>query len=442
MGKTSLGKSIARATNRKYVRLALGGVRDESEIRGHRRTYIGSLPGKPIQRMAKAGVKNPLFLLDEVDKVGMDHRGDPASALLEVLDPEQNNAFSDHYLELDYDLSETLFICTANSMNIPGPLLDRMEVIRLPGYTEDEKLAIATRYLVPKQLAANGFKEDELVYSEASLLELIRYYTREAGVRELERQIAKVSRKVLRERLEKEGKEGALGSQTLAAEDIETYAGVRRYSYGLADKQDQVGRVTGLAWTSVGGELLNIESVVTPGKGRINKTGSLGDVMKESVSAAQTVVRARAEALGIDPERFEKEDLHIHVPEGATPKDGPSAGIAMVTAMVSAFCNRPVRCDVAMTGEVNLRGEVMPIGGLKEKLLAARRGGIKTVLIPEENRRDLKEVPDNIKDALTIHPVRWIDEVLEVALSKNTDHNSDDSVSTDSTATHSMVSTH
>ncbi|MBY5925974.1 endopeptidase La [Halomonas denitrificans] len=442
VGKTSLGKSIARATNRKYVRLALGGVRDESEIRGHRRTYIGSLPGKPIQRMAKAGVKNPLFLLDEVDKVGMDHRGDPASALLEVLDPEQNNAFSDHYLELDYDLSETLFICTANSMNIPGPLLDRMEVIRLPGYTEDEKLAIATRYLVPKQLAANGFKEDELVYSEASLLELIRYYTREAGVRELERQIAKVSRKVLRERLEKEGKEGALGSQTLAAEDIETYAGVRRYSYGLADKQDQVGRVTGLAWTSVGGELLNIESVVTPGKGRINKTGSLGDVMKESVSAAQTVVRARAEALGIDPERFEKEDLHIHVPEGATPKDGPSAGIAMVTAMVSAFCNRPVRCDVAMTGEVNLRGEVMPIGGLKEKLLAARRGGIKTVLIPEENRRDLKEVPDNIKDALTIHPVRWIDEVLEVALSKNTDHNSDDSVSTDSTATHSMVSTH
>ncbi|MBY5927706.1 endopeptidase La [Halomonas sp. DP8Y7-3] len=442
VGKTSLGKSIARATNRKYVRLALGGVRDESEIRGHRRTYIGSLPGKPIQRMAKAGVKNPLFLLDEVDKVGMDHRGDPASALLEVLDPEQNNAFSDHYLELDYDLSETLFICTANSMNIPGPLLDRMEVIRLPGYTEDEKLAIATRYLVPKQLAANGFKEDELVYSEASLLELIRYYTREAGVRELERQIAKVSRKVLRERLEKEGKEGALGSQTLAAEDIETYAGVRRYSYGLADKQDQVGRVTGLAWTSVGGELLNIESVVMPGKGRINKTGSLGDVMKESVSAAQTVVRARAEALGIDPERFEKEDLHIHVPEGATPKDGPSAGIAMVTAMVSAFCNRPVRCDVAMTGEVNLRGEVMPIGGLKEKLLAARRGGIKTVLIPEENRRDLKEVPDNIKDALTIHPVRWIDEVLEVALSKNTDHNSDDSVSTDSTATHSMVSTH
>ncbi|ALM52482.1 endopeptidase La [Halomonas huangheensis] len=442
VGKTSLGKSIARATNRKYVRLALGGVRDESEIRGHRRTYIGSLPGKPVQRMAKAGVKNPLFLLDEVDKVGMDHRGDPASALLEVLDPEQNNAFSDHYLELDYDLSETLFICTANSMNIPGPLLDRMEVIRLPGYTEDEKLAIATRYLVPKQLKANGFKDDELHFGEDALLELIRYYSREAGVRELERQIAKVCRKVLRERLEKEGKEGALAPQSLAAEDIESYAGVRRYSYGLADQQDQVGRVTGLAWTSVGGELLNIESVVTPGKGRINKTGSLGDVMKESVSAAQTVVRARAEAFGVDPERFEKEDLHIHVPEGATPKDGPSAGVAMVTAMVSAYTGRAVRCDVAMTGEVNLRGEVMPIGGLKEKLLAARRGGIKTVLIPEENRRDLKEVPENIKDALNICPVRWIDEVLEVALSERADAKSDDSLASDSTSSHSMVSTH
>ncbi|MGQ7249618.1 endopeptidase La [Halomonas sp. V046] len=442
VGKTSLGKSIARATNRKYVRLALGGVRDESEIRGHRRTYIGSLPGKPIQRMAKAGVKNPLFLLDEVDKVGMDHRGDPASALLEVLDPEQNNAFSDHYLELDYDLSETLFICTANSMNIPGPLLDRMEVIRLPGYTEDEKLAIAMRYLVPKQLSANGFKADELEFGDDAVLELIRYYSREAGVRELERQIAKVCRKVLRERLEKEGKAGALGSQALTAADIEAYAGVRRYSYGLADQQDQVGRVTGLAWTSVGGELLNIESVVTPGKGRINKTGSLGDVMKESVSAAQTVVRARAEALGIDPERFEKEDLHIHVPEGATPKDGPSAGVAMVTAMVSAFTGRAVRCDVAMTGEVNLRGEVMPIGGLKEKLLAARRGGIKTVLIPEENRRDLKEVPSNIKDALDIRPVRWIDEVLQVALAERADPKSEDSLPSESASTHSMVSTH
>ncbi|MEA2117611.1 endopeptidase La [Halovibrio sp. HP20-50] len=420
VGKTSLGQSIARATNRKYVRLALGGVRDESEIRGHRRTYIGSLPGKLMQRMSRAGVKNPLFLLDEVDKLGMDHRGDPASALLEVLDPEQNNSFSDHYLELDYDLSETLFICTANSMNIPSALLDRMEIIRLPGYTEDEKLAIAKRYLLPKQLAANGLKGDELTLEDSALLELIRYYTREAGVRELERQIAKVSRKVLREQVEKERDSNASqDGQSLTAEQIEHYAGVRRYSYGLAEQDDQIGRVTGLAWTSVGGELLNIESVVTPGKGRINKTGSLGDVMKESVSAAQTVVRARAESYGIDPERFEKEDLHIHVPEGATPKDGPSAGIAMVTAIVSAYTQRAVRCDVAMTGEVNLRGEVLPIGGLKEKLLAARRGGIKIVLIPEENRRDLKEVPDNIKDALDIRPVRWIDDVLAVALADN-----------------------
>ncbi|MDX5377249.1 MAG: endopeptidase La [Halomonas sp.] len=441
VGKTSLGQSIARATNRKYVRLALGGVRDESEIRGHRRTYIGSLPGKLIQRMSKAEVKNPLFLLDEVDKIGMDHRGDPASALLEVLDPEQNDKFNDHYLELDYDLSEVMFICTANSMNIPGPLLDRMEVIRLPGYTEDEKLAIARRYLVPKQLNANGFKEEELAFSDESLLELIRYYTREAGVRELERQIAKVCRKVLRERLEYAGK-GAQAPALLSAADVEAYAGVRRYSYGLADKEDQVGRVTGLAWTSVGGELLNIESVVTPGKGRINKTGSLGDVMKESVSAAHTVVRARAEALGIDPERFEKEDLHIHVPEGATPKDGPSAGIAMVTAMVSAYTGRPIRCDLAMTGEVNLRGEVMPIGGLKEKLLAARRGGIKIVLIPEENRRDLKEVPDNIKDALDVRPVRWIDEVLESALAERTVNGGEESRTEDSASSSSMISTH
>ncbi|MFC7368004.1 MULTISPECIES: endopeptidase La [Vreelandella] len=422
VGKTSLGQSIARATNRKYVRLALGGVRDESEIRGHRRTYIGSLPGKLMQRMSRAGVKNPLFLLDEVDKLGMDHRGDPASALLEVLDPEQNNSFSDHYLELDYDLSETLFICTANSMNIPGPLLDRMEIIRLPGYTEDEKLAIAKRYLLPKQQEANGLKTEELALSDDALLELVRYYTREAGVRELERQIAKVCRKVLRERLEAErvsnDQQGSQlqAQQLITSEEIEAYSGVRRYSYGLAEQEDQVGRVTGLAWTSVGGELLNIESVVTPGKGRINKTGSLGDVMKESVSAAQTVVKARASEYGIDPQRFENEDLHIHVPEGATPKDGPSAGIAMVTAIVSAYTQRPVRCDVAMTGEVNLRGEVMPIGGLKEKLLAARRGGIKTVLIPEENRRDLKEVPENIKGALDIRPVRWIDDVLAVAL--------------------------
>ncbi|MDT8893979.1 endopeptidase La [Halomonas sp. I1] len=442
VGKTSLGQSIARATNRKYVRLALGGVRDESEIRGHRRTYIGSLPGKMVQRMSKAGVKNPLFLLDEVDKIGMDHRGDPASALLEVLDPEQNDKFSDHYLELDYDLSETLFICTANSMNIPGPLLDRMEVIRLPGYTEDEKQAIARRYLVPKQLKANGFKADELAFSDEALLELIRYYSREAGVRELERQIAKVCRKVLRQRLEQESKEGAQAPDHLSAADIEAYAGVRRYSYGLADQEDQVGRVTGLAWTSVGGELLNIESVVTPGKGRLDKTGSLGDVMKESVSAAQTVVRARAISLGVDPERFEKEDLHIHVPEGATPKDGPSAGIAMVTAMISAYTGRPVRCDVAMTGEVNLRGEVLPIGGLKEKLLAARRGGIKTVLIPEENRRDLKEVPDNIKDALEIRPVRWIDEVLEVALTEKVGSDNEETRAEEPASSHSMISTH
>ncbi|GGX78220.1 Lon protease [Litchfieldella qijiaojingensis] len=442
VGKTSLGQSIARATNRKYVRLALGGVRDESEIRGHRRTYIGSLPGKLIQRMSKAGVKNPLFLLDEVDKIGMDHRGDPASALLEVLDPEQNDKFSDHYLELDYDLSETMFICTANSMNIPGPLLDRMEIIRLPGYTEDEKLAIAKRYLVPKQLKANGFKADELAFSDEALLELIRYYSREAGVRELERQIAKVCRKVLRECLEAENKEGAQAPRTVTADEVETYAGVRRYSYGLADQDDQVGRVTGLAWTSVGGELLNIESVVTPGKGRINKTGSLGDVMKESVSAAHTVVRARAMMFGIDPERFEKEDLHIHVPEGATPKDGPSAGIAMVTAMVSAYTGRKVRCDIAMTGEVNLRGEVMPIGGLKEKLLAARRGGIKTVLIPEENRRDLKEVPDNIKDALDIRPVRWIDEVLEAALAGKPEIEGDEKRPDTPASSRSIISTH
>jgi ATP-dependent Lon protease len=440
VGKTSLGQSIARATNRRYVRLALGGVRDESEIRGHRRTYIGSLPGKLIQRMSKAGVRNPLFLLDEVDKIGMDHRGDPSSALLEVLDPEQNDKFNDHYLELDYDLSDVMFICTANSMNIPGPLLDRMEVIRLPGYTEDEKLAIAKRYLIPKQLKANGLKDGELSFGDESVLELIRYYSREAGVRELERQIAKVSRKVLRERLETEKGQGALAGVTLSADDIERYAGVRRYSYGLADQEHQVGRVTGLAWTSVGGELLYIESVVTPGKGRVNKTGSLGDVMKESVSAAHTVVRARALQFGIDPERFEKEDLHIHVPEGATPKDGPSAGVGMVTAMVSAYTGRAVRCDVAMTGEVNLRGEVMPIGGLKEKLLAARRGGIKTVLIPEENRRDLKEVPDNIKNALDIRSVKWIDDVLSVALTNPVDD--DDKVVEDVATSQANVSTH
>ena len=357
-----------------------------------------------------------------------------------MLDPEQNDKFNDHYLELDYDLSDVMFICTANSMNIPGPLLDRMEVIRLPGYTEDEKLAIAKRYLIPKQLKANGLKEGELTFSDESVLELIRYYSREAGVRELERQIAKVSRKVLRERLEAVKGQGAQAGLTLAADDIERYAGVRRYSYGLADQEHQVGRVTGLAWTSVGGELLYIESVVTPGKGRVNKTGSLGDVMKESVSAAHTVVRARARQFGIDPERFEKEDLHIHVPEGATPKDGPSAGIGMVTAMVSAYTGRPVRCDVAMTGEVNLRGEVMPIGGLKEKLLAARRGGIKIVLIPEENRRDLKEVPENIKNALDIRSVKWIDDVLSTALTNHVDD--DDKLAEDVASSQTNVSTH
>ncbi|REC96138.1 endopeptidase La [Kushneria indalinina] len=443
VGKTSLGQSIARATNRKYTRLALGGVRDESEIRGHRRTYIGSMPGKLLQRMSKTGVRNPLFLLDEIDKVGMDHRGDPSSALLEVLDPEQNDKFSDHYLELDYDLSDVMFICTANSMNIPGPLLDRMEVIRIPGYTEDEKLGIARRYLAPKQLKANGLKKDELVLTDDALLELIRYYTREAGVRELERQIAKVARKVLRERIGNEASQGkGAATQHLEATDVERYAGVRRFSYGLADQAHQVGRVTGLAWTSVGGEILNIESVVTPGKGRINKTGSLGDVMKESVSAAHTVVRSRAALLGIDPERFEKEDLHIHVPEGATPKDGPSAGVAMVTAMVSAYTNQAVRADVAMTGEVNLRGEVMPIGGLKEKLLAARRGGIKIALIPEENRRDLKEVPDTIKDALDIRPVRWIDEVLDIALVQKGDDDFEDTRIEEKNTSQASVNTH
>lgn len=443
VGKTSLGQSIARATNRNYTRLALGGVRDESEIRGHRRTYIGSMPGKLVQRMAKTGVKNPLFLLDEIDKLGQDHRGDPSSALLEVLDPEQNSTFNDHYLELDYDLSDVMFICTANSMNIPEPLLDRMEIIRLPGYTEDEKLGIAKRYLLPKQLEANGLKKDELTLDEPALLELIRYYSREAGVRELERQIAKVARKVVRERVEQERSKSTAAPLALGAADIERYAGVRRYSFGLADTEDQVGRVTGLAWTSVGGELLYIESVTSPGKGRIEKTGSLGDVMKESVSAAYTVVRSRAEALAIDPECFEKQDLHIHVPEGATPKDGPSAGIGMVTAMVSAYTGRGVRADVAMTGEVNLRGEVMPIGGLKEKLLAARRGGIKIVLIPEENQRDLKEVPDAIKDALDIRPVKWIDQVLEVALGERQHDAKAESAPSESVAAQpSSASTH
>jgi len=412
VGKTSLGQSIARAVNRKYVRMALGGVRDEAEIRGHRRTYIGSMPGKLIQKISKVGVKNPLFLLDEIDKMGMDHRGDPSSALLEVLDPEQNSKFNDHYLEVDYDLSEVLFICTANSMNIPTPLLDRMEVVRLPGYTEDEKSNIAERYLAPKQMGNAGLKAKEAEFTPEAILEIIRYYSREAGVRELERQITRVCRKVVREL--SEGK--AEVPVKIDAAAVENYLGVRKYNYGLADADNQVGRVTGLAWTSVGGELLNIEAAIMPGKAKLVKTGSLGDVMQESIQAALTVVRSRCQSLGIDPELFEKRDIHIHVPEGATPKDGPSAGISMCTALVSAFTEIPIRADVAMTGEINLRGEVMQIGGLKEKLLAARRGGIKTVLIPQDNERDLKEIPDSIKGPLEIIPVQWIDQVLDIAL--------------------------
>ncbi|WP_299727232.1 endopeptidase La [uncultured Endozoicomonas sp.] len=412
VGKTSLGESLARATNRKFVRMALGGVRDEAEIRGHRRTYIGSMPGKLIQKMAKVEVKNPLILLDEIDKMGSDMRGDPASALLEVLDPEQNNSFNDHYLEVDYDLSDVMFVCTSNSMDIPGPLLDRMEVIRIPGYTEDEKLNIAMRYLVPKQIKRSGLRKGELSFDDAAILDMIRYYTREAGVRGLEREIAKACRRAV--------KQDALSEKdsvsTVSTETLETFLGVRKFNYGRAEDQDQIGQVTGLAWTSVGGELLTIESVAVPGKGQIIKTGSLGDVMQESIQAALTVVRSRAAALGIDPEFHQKNDLHIHVPEGATPKDGPSAGVGMCTALVSILTGIPVRADVAMTGEITLRGQVLAIGGLKEKLLAAHRGGIRKVLIPEENRRDLKEIPDNIKADLEIIPVEWIDEVLEVAL--------------------------
>lgn len=412
VGKTSLGQSIAKATNRKFVRMAVGGVRDEAEIRGHRRTYIGSLPGKVVQKLAKVGVRNPLFLLDEIDKMGMDQRGDPASALLEVLDPEQNNTFNDHYLEVDYDLSEVLFICTSNSMNIPGPLLDRMEVIRIPGYTEDEKVSIARQYLVPKQIEANGLKADEVQFDEASLRHIIRHYTREAGVRGLEREVAKVCRKVVKAHLL------ASSSEPVKVEGagIEQYLGVRKYSFGRAEEADQVGQVTGLAWTSVGGELLTIEGVSVPGKGRVTSTGSLGDVMQESIQAAWTVVKSRARTLGIRRRQLERNDFHIHVPEGATPKDGPSAGIAMCTTLVSVLTGIPVRANVAMTGEITLRGQVLPIGGLKEKLLAAHRGGIDTVLIPQENERDLKEIPDNIKSSLKIIPVKWVDQVLEVAL--------------------------
>lgn len=412
VGKTSLGESLARATNRKFVRMALGGVRDEAEIRGHRRTYIGSMPGKLLQKMSKAGVRNPLFLLDEIDKLGMDHRGDPASAMLEVLDPEQNHAFNDHYLEVDYDLSDVMFVCTSNTMNIPGPLLDRMEVIRIPGYTEDEKFNIAERYLVPKQIKVNGLKKDEISIAPDAIVDIIRYYTREAGVRSLEREIAKVCRKMV--------KAFALGEHTgqndVTAEMLPDLLGVRKYNYGIAEEENKIGQVTGLAWTSVGGELLTIEAVSVAGKGRHIKTGSLGDVMQESIQAANTVVRSRSQMLGIPANFHEKHDVHIHVPEGATPKDGPSAGVAMCTALVSVWTRIPVRADVAMTGEITLRGEVLPIGGLKEKLLAARRGGIKTVIIPKENERDLKEIPDNIKADLEIRAVKWIDEVLAIAL--------------------------
>ncbi|MGB1270669.1 MAG: endopeptidase La, partial [Endozoicomonas sp.] len=412
VGKTSLGESLARATNRKFVRMALGGVRDEAEIRGHRRTYIGSMPGKLIQKMAKSEVRNPLILLDEIDKMGSDMRGDPASALLEVLDPEQNNSFNDHYLEVDYDLSDVMFVCTSNSMDIPGPLLDRMEVIRIPGYTEDEKLNIATRYLIPKQVKRTGLRKDELSFDDSAICDIIRYYSREAGVRGLEREIAKICRRAVKQdALSEENRRGVV-----TPEALEDFLGVRKFTYGRAEDQDQVGQVTGLAWTSVGGELLTIESVAVPGKGQIIKTGSLGDVMQESIQAALTVVRSRASGLGINPDFHQKNDLHIHVPEGATPKDGPSAGIGMCTALVSILTGIPVRADVAMTGEITLRGQVLAIGGLKEKLLAAHRGGIKKVVIPEENRRDLKDIPENIKADLEIIPAQWIDEVLDVAL--------------------------
>jgi ATP-dependent Lon protease len=414
VGKTSLGQSIARATNRKFARMSLGGVRDESEIRGHRRTYIGSMPGKILQNMTKVGVRNPLFLLDEVDKMGTDFRGDPSSALLEVLDPEQNDKFVDHYVEVEYDLSDVMFVATANTMNIPAPLLDRMEVIRLSGYTEDEKVHIAMRYLLPKQIKNNGLKENEISVSESAVRDIVRYYTREAGVRSLERDISKICRKVVKSLLMKKRDTRV----SVTARNLEKYLGVRRYSYGIAEKTNQVGQVTGLAWTEVGGELLTVEAIVMPGKGTIQRTGSLGDVMKESVEAARSVVRARAGKLGIKDATLEKTDIHVHVPEGATPKDGPSAGSAMATALVSALTNIPVRADVAMTGEITLRGEVLAIGGLKEKLLAAHRGGIKSVLIPEENTKDLVEIPDNIKNRLDIHPVKWIDQVLEFALER------------------------
>jgi ATP-dependent Lon protease len=415
VGKTSLGQSIAKATNRKFVRMALGGVRDEAEIRGHRRTYIGSMPGKILQNLSKAGVRNPLYLLDEVDKMGQDFRGDPSSALLEVLDPEQNHTFVDHYVEVDYDLSDVMFVATANTMNIPPPLLDRMEVIRLSGYTEDEKVNIAARYLLPKQMKNNGVRKGELEVGEAAIRDVIRYYSREAGVRALERELSKICRKVVKTSLIK-GKEA--GKTRVTPRNLDKFLGVRRYTFGVAEKEAQVGQVTGLAWTEVGGELLTIEATKMPGKGNILRTGSLGDVMKESVEAARTVVRSRSRRLGIKDEVFEKSDIHIHLPEGATPKDGPSAGIAITTAFVSTLTGIPVRPDVAMTGEITLRGEVLAIGGLKEKLLAAHRGDIRTVLIPEENVKDLAEIPDNVKNRIEIVPVKWIDKVLEIALQR------------------------
>jgi ATP-dependent Lon protease len=421
VGKTSLGQSIARATNRKFVRMSLGGVRDEAEIRGHRRTYIGSMPGKILQNMSKVQVKNPLFLLDEVDKMGSDWRGDPSSALLEVLDPEQNNTFVDHYIEVEYDLSEVMFVATANTLNIPPPLLDRMEVIRLSGYTEDEKMNIAVRYLLPKQVKATGLKDGELSVSEAAIRDIVRYYTREAGVRALEREVSKICRKAVKQLLieRKEGEEAKPHRVTVTPKNLDKFLGVRRYTFGMAEKENQVGQVTGLAWTEVGGELLTIEAVTMPGKGKTIATGKLGDVMQESIQAALSVVRARSRKLGVKEDFYQKNDIHIHLPEGATPKDGPSAGIGIATAMVSMLSGIPVRADVAMTGEITLRGEVLQIGGLKEKLLAAHRGGIKTVMIPDENVKDLVEIPDNIKNKLEIVPVRWIDKVLEVALERH-----------------------
>jgi ATP-dependent Lon protease len=419
VGKTSLGQSIARATNRKFVRMSLGGVRDEAEVRGHRRTYIGSMPGKILQSMTKVGVKNPLFLLDEVDKLGQDWRGDPSSALLEVLDPEQNNTFTDHYIEVEYDLSEVMFIATANTLNIPAPLLDRMEVIRLSGYTEDEKVSIAMQYLLPKQMKNNGLKEGEVSVTEPAIRDIVRYYTREAGVRSLEREISKVCRKAVKQLLtEKQASDSKAKRITVMPRNLDKFLGVRKYSFGMAEKKNQVGQVTGLAWTEVGGELLTIETVTMPGKGKTITTGKLGEVMQESIQAALSVVRNRSRKLGVQEDFYQKNDMHIHLPEGATPKDGPSAGIGIATAMVSVLTGIPVRADVAMTGEITLRGEVLAIGGLKEKLLAAHRGGIKTVMIPDENVKDLVEIPDNVKNKLEIIPVKWIDKVLEVALER------------------------